>query len=238
MDANVVDLTPLADFFLRFWKNFVKIREKYWNWFFLKNSSIYSKRCSGHMECSFGNSANLVVPETQNILAHCPKVRTVLFLPEFRPLECSTGHDECLTDEHWVFCKSDFPQNNHQKTKSCIFLQIKFYQKVPLVTWILLLTPLLKTCATNPEFLHSKAEKNVKHIFLEKNLLSQSFSLLNIWNAVLTTPLKPFRQQNIIFSLIAHKSKSFVTARFFPRNVRLRRTRRMPTWFVHFFLKF
>ena len=91
-----------------------------------------------------------------------------------------------------------------------------FYQKVPLVTWILFLTPLLKTSATNPEFLHSKSEKNVKHIFLEKNLLSQSFSLLNIWNAVLTTPLKPFRQQNIIFSLIAHKSKSFGDCQIFP----------------------
>ena len=47
------------------------------------------------------------------------------------------------------------------------------------------------------------------YFFWKKTLLSQSFSLLNIWNAVLTTPLKTFRQQNIIFSLIAHKSKSF-----------------------------
>ena len=55
------------------------------------------------MECSFSNSANFVVPETQNTLAHCPKVRNVLFLPEFRSLECSTGRVECLTDEPWVF---------------------------------------------------------------------------------------------------------------------------------------
>ena len=55
------------------------------------------------MECSFGNSANFVLPETQKILAQCPKVRKVLFLPDSRPLECSTGRVECLTDESWVF---------------------------------------------------------------------------------------------------------------------------------------
>ena len=55
------------------------------------------------MECSFGNSANFVVPETQKILAQCPKVREVLFLPEFRPLECSTERVECPTDEREVF---------------------------------------------------------------------------------------------------------------------------------------
>ena len=55
------------------------------------------------MECSFGNSASFVLPETQKILAQCPKVRKVLFLPEFRPLECSTGREECLTDESAVF---------------------------------------------------------------------------------------------------------------------------------------
>ena len=51
--------------------------------------------------------------------------------------------------------------------------------------------------------------------FWKKTLLSQSFSLLNIWNAVLTTPLKTFRQQNIIFSLIAHKSKTFGDCQIF-----------------------
>ena len=45
--------------------------------------------------------------------------------------------------------------------------------------------------------------------------MSQSFSLLNIWNAVSKTPLKLFRQKNIIFSLIAHKSKSFGDCQIF-----------------------
>ena len=55
------------------------------------------------MESSFGNCAKLLWPETQNILAQCPEVRKVLFLPEISPLESSTGHEECLTDEPAVF---------------------------------------------------------------------------------------------------------------------------------------
>ena len=55
------------------------------------------------MESSFGNSAKLFWPETQKILAQCPKARKVLFLPEISPLECSTGRVECLTDEPGVF---------------------------------------------------------------------------------------------------------------------------------------
>ena len=102
-------------FFLRFWKNFAKFGRSIKIAFFSKNSSIYSKSCSGHMECSFGNSANFVVPETQNILAHCPKVRKVLFLPEFRPLECSTGRVECLTDEPWVFLQIRFSSEQPSK---------------------------------------------------------------------------------------------------------------------------
>ena len=82
---------------------------------FLKKSSIYPKSCSGHMECSFGNSAKFVVPETQNILAHCPKVRKVLFLPEFHPLEFSTGRVECLNDEPWVFLQIRFSSEKPSK---------------------------------------------------------------------------------------------------------------------------
>ena len=55
------------------------------------------------MDCNFGNSANFVLPGTQKSLAQCPKVRKVLFLPEFCPLECSTGREEWLTDEPAVF---------------------------------------------------------------------------------------------------------------------------------------
>ena len=67
------------------------------------------------MECSFGNSTNFVVPETQNILSHFPKVRKVLFHPEFRPLDCSTGREECLTDEPWVFLQIRFSSEQPSK---------------------------------------------------------------------------------------------------------------------------
>ena len=59
-------------------------------------------------------------------------------------------------------------------------------------------------------------QKRMSNIFFwKKTLLSQSFSLLNVWKAVLKTPLKTFRQQNIVFSLIAHKSKSFGDCQIF-----------------------
>ena len=67
------------------------------------------------MECSSGNSANFVLPETQNILAQCPKVRKVLFLPDFRPLDCSIGRVECLTDEPWVFLEIRFSSEKPSK---------------------------------------------------------------------------------------------------------------------------
>ena len=50
---------------------------------------------------------------------------------------------------------------------------------------------------------------------MDKTLLSQSFSLPNIWNVLLTTLLKTFRQQNIIFPLIAHKSNNFGDCQIF-----------------------
>ena len=55
------------------------------------------------MECSFGNSAIFVLRETRKILAQSTKVRKTLFLPEISPSKCSTGHAECLPDEHGDF---------------------------------------------------------------------------------------------------------------------------------------
>ena len=67
------------------------------------------------MESSFGNFAKLLWPETQKILAQCPKVRKILFPQEIWPLECSTGHEECLTDEHWVFLQIRFSSDKPSK---------------------------------------------------------------------------------------------------------------------------
>ena len=77
------------------------------------------------MECSFGNSAKLVVPETQNILAHCPKVRKVLFLPKICPLGCSTGRKECLTDEPAVFLQTRLPSEKPSQNKKLYLLPKK-----------------------------------------------------------------------------------------------------------------
>ena len=67
------------------------------------------------MESSFGNFAKLLWPETQKILAQCPQVRKVLFIQEIWPLECSTGHEEFLTDEHWVFLQIRFSSEKQSK---------------------------------------------------------------------------------------------------------------------------
>ena len=85
-----------------------------------------------------------------------------------------------------------------------------------LVTWILSLTHFLKTSATNAEFLHSKSEKKMSNLlfFRKKTLLSQSFSL-DMWNAVLKTPLNMFRKETSNFLLNAQKSKTFGLCQIF-----------------------
>ena len=93
----------------------LKVRKMIKIEFFSEKKFNLSKICSGHMECSFGNSADFVLPETQKILAQCPKVRKVLFLPDSRPLDCSTGPVECLTDEPWVFLQIRFSSEKPSK---------------------------------------------------------------------------------------------------------------------------
>ena len=55
---------------------------------------------------------------------------------------------------------------------------------------------------------------------MEKTHLSQSISL-DIWNAVMTTPSKMFRQETGNFSLIAQKLNSFdLCQNYFPEVLR------------------
>ena len=171
------------------------------------------------MECSFGNSANFVVPETQNILAHCPKVRKVLFLPEFRPLECSTGRVECLTDEPWVFLPIRFSSEQPSKDIRLYLPPNKVLPKSSSGHVDFVFDTLCWKLLPQIRNFFIRKQKRMSNIFFLKTLLSQTFSLLNIWNAVLTTPLKTFRQQNIFFSLIAHKSKSFGDCQIFSREM-------------------
>ena len=81
------------------------------------------------MECSFGKSANFVLPETQKILVQCPKVRKVLFLPEFRPLECSAGRVESLTDEPGVFLQNRFSSQKPSKDLKLYTFPKKVFSK-------------------------------------------------------------------------------------------------------------
>ena len=78
------------------------------------------------MECSFRNSAKFVLPETWNILAQSPKVRKVLFLPEICPLECSTGHEECPTDEPAVFLQIRVSSEKQSQNIKLYLLPKKF----------------------------------------------------------------------------------------------------------------
>ena len=168
------------------------------------------------MECSNGNSANFVVPETQNILADCPKNLKVLFLPEFRPLECSTGHEECPTDEHWVFLQIKSSSEQPSKDIRLYPPPNKLLPKSSSGHVDFVFDTLVENFCLESGISSFKSRNECQiYFFWKKTLLSQSFSLLNIWNAVLTTPLKTFRQQNIFFSLIAHKSNSFSYCQIF-----------------------
>ena len=167
------------------------------------------------MESSFGNFAKLLWPETQKILAQCPKVRKVLFLQEIWPLECSTGHEECLTDEHWVFLQIRFSREKTSKDIRLYLPPNKILPKSSSGHVDSVFDTLVEDFCHKSGISSFKSRKECQTYFFEKTLLSQSFSLLNIWNAVLTAPLKTFRQQNIIFSLIAHKSKSFCDCQIF-----------------------
>ena len=62
-------------------------------------------------------------------------------------------------------------------------------------------------------------QKRMSNIFIflgKKTLFSKIFSLQNIWNAALTTPLKLFRQETSTFSPTAHKSKIYRSCQIFP----------------------
>ena len=171
------------------------------------------------MECSFGNSANFVVPETQKILAQSPKVRKVLFLPEFRPLECSTGHEECLTEEPGVFLQIRVSSEKPTQNIKLYFLPKKFWSNLSSGHMDFVFDTIVENFCHKSWISSFKIRKECQtYFFWKKTLFSRSFSLLNIWNAVLRTPLKTFRQQNTVFSLIAHKSKRFGDCQIFPPN--------------------
>ena len=111
---------------------------------------------------------------------------------------------------------------------------MKFYRKLPLVTWILFLTPLLKTSATNPEFLHSKSEK-MSNLFFKKNtFVSKHFS--GHMECGVDNSAKNVSPRNRQLLADWPKFKKFwFLPKLIPRSAPLRWTRRKPSWFVQFF---
>ena len=168
------------------------------------------------MECSFGNSASFVLPETQKILAQCPKVRKVLILPEFRPLECSTGRVEWLTDEPEVFLQTRISSETSAKDKLLHLLPKKVLPKSSSGHVDFVLNTLVENVCHKSGISSLKIRKECQtYFFGEKTRLSESISL-DIWNAVMTTPLKMFRQETRNFLLIAQKSKRSGFCQIFP----------------------
>ena len=191
------------------------------------------------MECSFGISASFVLPETQKILAQCPKVRKVPFLPEFSPKGCSTGRVQCLTDEPGVFFQIRFSSEKPSKDIKLYLPPNEVLPKKSSGHVDFVLDTLVENFCNKSGISSLKIRKECQtYIFFgEKTRLSQIFSL-DIWNAVLTTPSKMFRQETGTFSLIAQKSKRFgFCKKIFPRSAPLRCTRRKPSWFVQFFFE-
>ena len=132
------------------------------------------------MEFSFGSSANFVVPETQNILAHCPKVRKVLFLPEFRPLECSTGRVECLTDEPGVFLQIRISSEKPSKDiKLYYFLPKNVSPKKSSGHVDFVLDTFVENFYHKSGIPSFKIRKEYQTFFSEKTLLSKSFLWTN-----------------------------------------------------------
>ena len=224
-------LTLISEIFLSKSGNRTKIL------FFLGKKSFFWKCSSGNMECSFGNSAIFVLRETRKILAQSQKVRETFFLPEISPSKCSTGHVECLPDEHGVFLANQiFLRKTMKRSKVVSSSEERFFKMF--LWW-------RGFCCWHPSWellpkirnffiqIRKKKKKRQVYVFLEKKILSRSVSL-DTWNAVLTTPLKKFCQETSNFLLIPQKSKSFVFSQNFFLE-QLRWTRRLPSWFVQIF---
>ena len=168
------------------------------------------------MECSFGNSASFVLPETQKTLAQRPKVRKVLFLPEICPLECSTWREDCLTDEPAVFLQIRVSSGKPPQNIKLYLLPKNFSSKFSSGHMDFVFDTHVENFCLQSGISSFKIRKDSQTYFLGKRTrLSQSFSL-DMWNAVLTTPLKMFRKETSNFSLTAHKSKRSGFCQYFP----------------------
>ena len=141
------------------------------------------------MDCSFGISVKFVLAVAPKNITQNTKFWKVLFLLEKCPSECSAGYLECVPDKTGVFEKA--------------------FQKILVVTWFSVLTPLSERFAKIWSLFNQSQQTESKLCFFsKKNLLSQSVSL-NRWHAVLTSLPFLFHQKTETFSLRALKFEKF-----------------------------
>ena len=157
--------------------------------FFGGKNPFVSKPLSGPLKCGVDNSAKIVSPRSRQIIAPCPKVKKIWFLPNFS-LEMlrSDGHVESLPGSSSFSLKFLRTQTFHTRHHwRILFLRTwKFFAKIQ--------------------------EKYYNWIFLKKVRFTPKVVLLT-WNAVSVTLPKLFCQKPKRFSLSAQKLESFVSSR-------------------------
>ena len=149
----------------------------------------------------FATVQNLFRLKTRNTLARSPDVRKILFLPVLLSIEM---FDWTLRTSIWR-TRSFLETQNFLEKKPWKDLKLNLLQK----KFKKFLWSRRFRYGTLVETFCQKSGNDSQTYFLgEKTRLSQSFSL-DIWNAMLTTPLKMFCQETGNFSLSAQNSKSF-----------------------------
>ena len=117
--------------------------------FFSQKKSFVPECFSGHMESEVDNTAKTVSQRKRLFLAHCPKVEMFRFQPKFF-LEMFRWSRRLPI---WGICSFRASQSFHgltTKRYDVVSLSKKFFQKIPLVTNILIWTHLSKTFAQKP----------------------------------------------------------------------------------------
>ena len=187
------------------------------------------------MECSFGNSAKFILPETQKILAQCPKVRKVLFLPEFRPLECSTGREECPTDEPAVFLQIRVSSGKPSQNIKLYLLPKKILSILSSGHMDFVFDTFVENFCLKSGISSLKIRKDSQTFFFGEINLFVSKLFSGHMECGVDNSAKSFSPWNR--QLLAHcpKVKKFwFVPKLFPRSAPLCWTRRKPSWFVQF----
>ena len=154
--------------------------------------------------------------------------------PKNSSRKLSTGHVECLPDEHGVLlANQNFLRKTMKKSNVVSSSEESFFKMFLWWRGFCCWHPSWELLPKIWKFFIQIREKKTSFCFFRKKNLSRSVSL-DTWNAVLTTPLKKFCQETSNFLLIPQKSKSFVFSQNFFLE-QLRWTRRLPSWFVQIF---